>query len=566
MKNHKTRNILLIVGTLITAILAIVVIVISIQLQKRGSTPVAPNVPTSKPKAAIPEQACTTTFTVAPLEGPKAACEAKQAFKNVVGALPAAADLVALTVIPAGSAIYPGTTFIYRLNGVPINSGNAPEVDWTDVLDPRLEFVDASEDCTTLTNLGNGQVTVNCKQGNPHNNRDYNVLIRVKVKADATVGKLTNTGTVLTDNVASGTCALDLTIVSLNTLTCSKQVFFDNKNVASPYANLGNATDYPQIADSATVDANKTIVYSLKLKNPATTAVTGLTVTDVLDPKLTFVDADPNCTHVTSTRTVTCTNVTIAAGGDVLVGASFRAKLPASVTETTTITNTYSVAGATLTSPATCSTSVKIEPPGATPTPTPPPGAGFYILKYNDANGDGLKQDTETGLAWDFEWDLNADNNWRAYVVSDATTGKGGNISGLKVGDKVRIKEKGKDGWSSTTPNSHEITLTTTTLVKVEFGNRQKTAAGCNNSCTANSDCASGLSCSSGTCRNAACNTKTNCICDVTVSGPTPTPAAVAAAPTPAPLPAAGSTAETVGTIAVGIVITVLGIIGLFAL
>jgi hypothetical protein len=51
---------------------------------------------------------------------------------------------------------------------------------------------------------------------------------------------------------------------------------------------------------------------------------------------------------------------------------------------------------------------------------------------------------------------------------------------------------------------------------------RQEVAAGCNKSCTLNTDCASGLVCIGGTCRNPSCTAQTNCTCVIAQAQPTP--------------------------------------------
>jgi len=46
--------------------------------------------------------------------------------------------------------------------------------------------------------------------------------------------------------------------------------------------------------------------------------------------------------------------------------------------------------------------------------------------------------------------------------------------------------------------------------------------AGCNNSCTLNTDCSDGLVCIGGACRNPSCTSQGDCICVEAVAAPTP--------------------------------------------
>lgn len=87
--------------------------------------------------------------------------------------------------------------------------------------------------------------------------------------------------------------------------------------------------------------------------------------------------------------------------------------------------------------------------------------------------------------------------------------------------------------------------------------------AGCNNGCATNSDCGSGMTCSSGLCRNPSCVSSPNCLC---ASTPTPT-TTITSSPTPPPqLPKSGSVIQTGTIFGLGSIITILGVIGFFAL
>ena len=102
---------------------------------------------------------------------------------------------------------------------------------------------------------------------------------------------------------------------------------------------------------------------------------------------------------------------------------------------------------------------------------------GFVIQKFDDQDGDGVNDDTEPGLDWNFEWGI-VDNddvdNWHDYVTYADKDGRGGEIGSLKDGQVVRIREKSKDGWEATTATSKEITIEKNEIKLVVFGNRRE--------------------------------------------------------------------------------------------
>lgn len=102
-----------------------------------------------------------------------------------------------------------------------------------------------------------------------------------------------------------------------------------------------------------------------------------------------------------------------------------------------------------------------------------PTDAGFIVSKYDDRNGNSVRDADEQGLSWEFEWDLNGDNSWRKYVTYDSKNGEGGRVGGLYEGDRVRIREKAKDGWVATTATQVEITVRSGYTTMVSFGNRE---------------------------------------------------------------------------------------------
>lgn len=82
-------------------------------------------------------------------------------------------------------------------------------------------------------------------------------------------------------------------------------------------------------------------------------------------------------------------------------------------------------------------------------------------VKFNDVNGDGLRNDGEAGLAgWTIYIDSNSDGVFNTGEPS-TVTGAGGvySFSGLAVGT-FRVREVGQAGWQQTTPNPADVTTT----------------------------------------------------------------------------------------------------------
>lgn len=98
---------------------------------------------------------------------------------------------------------------------------------------------------------------------------------------------------------------------------------------------------------------------------------------------------------------------------------------------------------------------------------------GFAIEKYEDKDGDRSRDSDENGLDWEFEWDRNHDNNWRAYVTYANNNGRGGTVGEMKENDVIRIREKGKDGWTHTTAAEVTLTMRKNEIQIAVFGNQR---------------------------------------------------------------------------------------------
>lgn len=78
-------------------------------------------------------------------------------------------------------------------------------------------------------------------------------------------------------------------------------------------------------------------------------------------------------------------------------------------------------------------------------------------------------------MDWNFEWDLNHDENWRQYTAYANQNGRGGTVGNLHKDDVVRIREKSKDGWKATTNTEVTLTMNKNEIKIAVFGNQRTT-------------------------------------------------------------------------------------------
>ncbi len=200
-----------------------------------------------------------------------------------------------------------------------------------------------------------------------------------------------------------------------------------------------------------------------------------------------------------------------------------------------------------------------------TPTPTGAPQGGFFIRKYNDKNGNGKQDTSETGLTWNFQWSQDNGTTWNDYQTDETKLGEGGVVY-LPTDTKVKIREIAKTGWTSTTATNVELTIKTNDNQLMVFGNWQPVSsptptatpvAKCNSACVTNSDCPTSMNCVNSFCRNPSCVDNANCVCQ----GATATPTA-----TPEQLPKSGVLDDTLKLLGAGAGAIILGLIALLAL
>jgi len=131
-----------------------------------------------------------------------------------------------------------------------------------------------------------------------------------------------------------------------------------------------------EIANASTIKTGQTILYNVTAKNNGGTSAPDATITDKLSSNLTYIDGDSGCTYDSTTRVVTCTLGTLAAGSE--AQRSFRATV--NVAGTTSIANTAEVSS---TNGQRDSCSITMDANGAivvqpSPVPTTLPQAGVF--------------------------------------------------------------------------------------------------------------------------------------------------------------------------------------------
>lgn len=114
----------------------------------------------------------------------------------------------------------------------------------------------------------------------------------------------------------------------------SKEVYADDSRNRAGFYYLET-----RIADASTLDSGTTVVYNIKTRNNGGVTVPDTKITDVLSSNLTFLDADSDCTYAASTRVLTCTVGSLAAGAQ--AQRTFRATI--NTASNTSIANTAEV-------------------------------------------------------------------------------------------------------------------------------------------------------------------------------------------------------------------------------
>lgn len=237
---------------LATVILAGVAIFTAFRLYQLRQQPVAPNVPSSLPKAEgapvggtcgfdervgrnitcapglvcdtsapslgggmgvcrVPQKSsCSLSFTIteAPAPTPGLTCTSKIAWQDDAKNLPS--NYYLTTRIAPGSNVTPGQKFVYSLGYK--NTGNAVinSASFTDTLPSQVSFLDADKGCT----YDSSTRTVTCTLGNVAVGGMSQKAVRVRVSSSAVAGSFTNKAVLQASSVANSDCQISLNIQS----------------------------------------------------------------------------------------------------------------------------------------------------------------------------------------------------------------------------------------------------------------------------------------------------------------------------------------------------------------
>lgn len=240
---------------LATVILAGVAIFTAFRLYQLRQQPVAPNVPSSLPKAEggtagstcgfdekigsnitcapglicdtsapslgggmgvcrVPQKSsCSLSFTIteAPAPAPGLTCTSKIAWQDDAKNLPS--NYYLTTRITPGSNVTLGQKFVYSLGYK--NTGNAVinSASFTDTLPSQVSFLDADKGCT----YNSGTKTVTCALGNVAVGAVSQKAVRVQVSSSAAAGSFTNKAVLQASSVANSDCQISLNIQSSET-------------------------------------------------------------------------------------------------------------------------------------------------------------------------------------------------------------------------------------------------------------------------------------------------------------------------------------------------------------
>lgn len=310
MKNLLKGKIGTVLILAVTVILAGVAIFTAIRLYQLGNQPVAPNVPSSIPRAAE-NNACSLTFTV----GTPPAC-VPHAF--VTGSIIAGDN---------------NTTNVSCDFGVGL-------------------------DCLSATVTING-TTTNCTYTNNVNTASvFSCSVPYTPGMKASCISSTN----ITFPTSKSNCCSSANLLTAGAaIVCSSKTAY--KDVSTNSAGTYDISDANLLPNNATVTPGQKIVFVVNIQPASVTK--SITVTDVLPDYFTYLDGDTGCTYASANKTVTCTLAGTGAGG---TQRAFRVTVAADATGTLTNTANVQGQGDTL---STCSTSLAVQVATASPTSSP---------------------------------------------------------------------------------------------------------------------------------------------------------------------------------------------------
>jgi uncharacterized repeat protein (TIGR01451 family) len=203
--------------------------------------------------------------------------------------------------------------------------------------------------------------------------------------------------------------------------------------------------------------------------------------------------------------------------------------------------------------------------PTKSPSPTPMEESKLKICKYDDDNGNGVIDEKDFVLDWNFMYsyknqEYKVSHNWWDIFNRGCVTVK------VPVGEWINVREENVDNWFLTNIYSDGNKVGGSEFKYVSYANTQKEVwflnhhveksetptptptitptpsnipNSCNGTCGSNINCASGLFCYQGYCRNPSCQTESSCGCPGATT--TPRPPEVLSATAPPVLPKTGA-------------------------
>lgn len=454
-------------------------------------------------------------------------------------------------IIPAGSEVYRGQTFVYLIPFKNLGSTTVQSAVITDVLDSKITYVDADDGCSYTS----GTRTVTCDIDPMVAGKNGAKAIRVKVNSSATVEDLLNTAKITSTGGSVSLCLNKLTVKPAKkpVVSCISKKCFDTAGVAS-----------------TTFTKGQQIKYVFDVMNSGNATSTGYTLADKLTGEgrelLTFVSGT-GCTYDDVTDQVNC-DAKLEPGERKTL--SFIASISNTAPDNKTIKNTGIVTGPNVAGSigvAICSTESAVRNPIINAVKKAYKDntnntAGNYTLTeeintvsrnqvfvytinvQNSGTGDAvgvtitdrLEGDGQENLYYvDGEAGCTMNDSTRTVTCkTDVEAGSSKNVSfRVKVNDTVTNDDSIKN-TARVVLGDQSITVTKLLLISSEVG--------CNQVCNSNSECSDGLWCdtTANKCRKQACTAETSCVCPAVVT-PTATPivvrptVVVTAAPTVAP-------------------------------
>jgi len=195
-------------------------VVTSLKLKEMATVPVAPNVPTSKPRAAEPSPAapvldvqvldegeplgpCELVLTVA--ETGNFVCTDKRVYKDDPANTPDNYNLK--EQLESGSVVSRGEKLVYSIS-YRNNGGTTSNATITDVLPIQVKFLDSDSGCE----YNQANRTVTCSLLAVESGGASQKVIRVQVLEDATAGVIVNTAVFTPETGTASNCAVNLNL------------------------------------------------------------------------------------------------------------------------------------------------------------------------------------------------------------------------------------------------------------------------------------------------------------------------------------------------------------------